>query len=103
MYSDISAAIGFSLLIFINMVNFSTHQPNVAPNLFDYNVDITYCISIVNGSLHCYSIHLHHWLLSFLLLIILILVKHNWFISFLQGAAAACFIDGLLFIDRFLF
>lgn len=102
MDNDISGSFGFIILVLINMINFNTHQPNVVPSLFDYNVNIAFCnISILNGSLRCYNIHLHHWLLSFFLLIFLMLFKRTTFIAFLQGAATASLIDGLLFSDRF--
>ena len=102
MYINNYVVISFLIITIMNVINFGTHDTDCIPALFPYDFDIIFCnLKINKGSLYCYNIHIHHWLIGLIGLIILSFVPNTWFKSILTGVFLAAFIDGLLFNDRF--
>ena len=96
--------ISFLIIIICNLLNFKTHQCNVAPCFFDYTCSLPLCnLEIKNGSFHYKEFHIHHWIIGILILVVLVFFDNSCIKSCLQGIASAAFVDGLLFEDRFRF
>ena len=94
--------ISFLIIMIINLLNFDTHDCNCTPLLFSCNYDLKCCnINIKNGSLYCYDIHIHHWVVGIFGLFFIISLPHNIITSILAGMFSAMAIDGFLFSDRF--
>ena len=92
--------IGINLgLIFIIMV-FGNKAGE--PHNLNFN-----CGSIIkNGSIYIFNNHIHHWLISLLILLFTIPIQYrsdNKFMSILNGFLIVLMIHGLSYPDRFIF
>ena len=94
--------ISFLITLIFNILNFDTHQCNIAPCFFDCTHSFPLCnLEIKNGSFYYNNFHIHHWIIGILILGLLILFKESNIKSIVQGIGSAILIDGLLFEDRF--
>jgi hypothetical protein len=92
----------FLIITIINLLNFDTHDCKCTPLLFPCNYDFRcFNISLKQGSIYCCNIHLHHWCLGIIGLIILSFIPNNSGKSILEGGLLAIVLDGFLFSDRF--
>ena len=92
----------FLIVIIFNILNFGTHDNNCTPNFFPYDFETSFCnIKINNGSVYCYNIHIHHWMLGAVGLCLTSLLRDSTFKRIINGILFAMTIDGLLFSDRF--
>jgi len=61
---------------------------------------------IKNGSIYLFNKHIHHWLISLIILLITIPIQYktnNFYISLLNGFLFIFMIHGLSYSDRFIF
>ena len=93
----------FLIVILFNILNLGTHDNNCTPNFFPYDFESSICnIKINKGSVYCYNIHIHHWILGAVgLCLTLLFLRDSAFKSIINGILFAITIDGLLFSDRF--
>ena len=95
--------ISFLIILIFNILNFGTHDNNCTPNFFQYDFETYLCnIKINNGSIYCYDIHIHHWILGVVGLCLISFLSTSFIKSLLSGILCAITIDGLLFSDRFI-
>lgn len=95
-------AISFLIVTIVNILNFDTHDCNCIPALFQYEYICNILhFEIKRGSIYCCNIHLHHWILGVIGIVLLQFFPSSKIKSLLEGCLLAVIIDGLLFSDRF--